>query len=111
MKLLKWDYANKQWVAYDYASSLTAAANHFTLTVTQNQSGGGEVSPSSTYPAGTSVTIQALPAQGYHFVGWEGDRVSTTAKATFVLDKNISVKAIFLSNSEVTSILDGTPGN
>jgi predicted outer membrane repeat protein len=111
LKLLKWDYANKQWVAYDYASSLTAAANHFTLTVTQNQSGGGEVSPSSTYPAGTSVTIQALPAQGYHFVGWEGDRVSTTAKATFVLDKNISVKAIFLSNSEVTSILDGTPGN
>ena len=111
LKLLKWDYATNQWVDYDYASSLIAAAGHYTLTVEKNNPDGGEVSPSSTYSAGTTVTVEAAPSSGYHFVGWEGDKVSTDPTITFVLDKNVTIKAVFLTAAEISEFVDGSPGN
>ena len=107
MQLYKWDYPSKQWVDYGTA----AIAGQYNLTVTKNADAGGEVSASSTYASGTNVTIQAIPNAGYHFIGWEGDVVSSDAAVSFVIDKNVSVQAIFLTDAELSSLLGGTLGN
>ena len=54
--------------------------SQFTLTVTAGE--GGTVSTEGgTFDEGTEVTITATPAEGYEFVGWEGN---DSSKASFV---------------------------
>ena len=105
--MYKWDYPSKQWVDYGTA----AIAGQYNLTVTKHADAGGEDSASSTYASGTNVTIQAIPNAGYHFIGWEGDVVSSSAAVSFVIDKNLSVQAIFLTDAELSNLLGGTLGN
>lgn len=107
LKLYKWDYPSKQWVDYGVAG----ISGQYNLTVTKNVDAGGEVSASSSYASGTEVTIKAIPNPGYHFIGWEGDVVSSNASASFVIDKNISVQAVFLTDAELSNLLGGTQGN
>ena len=99
---------HQQWIDYGPATSFVTAANHYTLTVEKNNTEGGQVSQSSTYPAGTMVTIEATPSSGYHFVGWEGDQVSTDPTITFVLDKDVTVKAVFLTDAEIDNLINGS---
>jgi uncharacterized repeat protein (TIGR02543 family) len=53
----------------------------------------GVVTLSDYFPAGISVTAQALPNSGFKFAGWTGDLISTNAVATFIMgetQKNIT---------------------
>ena len=69
--------------------------SQFTLTVTSGE--GGTVSTEGgTYDEGTEVTITATPAEGYEFVGWEGND-STEASLTVTLGANTTLNAIFLN--------------
>jgi uncharacterized repeat protein (TIGR02543 family) len=45
--------------------------------------------------AGSSVTIQAIPADGYIFDSWTGDVTGTTPAITFTVNKNTSLMANF----------------
>jgi hypothetical protein len=71
------------------------APTQYTLTVTAGE--GGTVSTEGgTYDEGTEVTITATPAEGYEFVGWEGND-STEASLTVTLGANTTLNAIFLN--------------
>ncbi|MFP6900094.1 MAG: hypothetical protein VCA36_04075, partial [Opitutales bacterium] len=107
LQLYKWNYPSKLWV--NYASA--AVAGQYNLTVTKNVDAGGEVSSGGSFASGTPITITANPHAGYHFIGWEGDVVSTSATKSFVLDKNVVVQAVFLTDAELSNLLDGSQGN
>jgi hypothetical protein len=49
------------------------------------------------------VTLQAVPAQGYSFAGWQGAITSDQAALTLHLDAAIQLHAIFTKNSSVTA--------
>ena len=71
----------------------TPAPTQYSLTVTAGE--GGTVSTEGgTYDEGTEVIITATPAEGYEFVGWEGNE-SNSDSLTINISNNISLEAIF----------------
>ncbi len=73
-------------------------------TLTTQVTGQGSVSPASgSYAEGSTVTLTALPADGYIFSGWSGDADGTAATIQITMDSDKSVTALF---EEETS----TPG-
>jgi len=81
--------------------------SQFTLTVTAGE--GGTVSTEGgTYDEGTEVSITATPAEGYEFVGWEGND-SNSDSLTITLNSNQSLSALFEQvQSNVIASSDGT---
>ena len=70
----------------------------FTLTVSTQPSAGGTVTknPSaSQYNSGATVTIEAVPNNGYRFVNWSGDISGTETSKTITMTKNMNVVANF----------------
>ena len=68
--------------------TLTAVfKKQLTLTVFVNPENGGTVTGGGAYNSGSSATVQATPADGYEFVGWEenGQIVSTSASYQFTM--------------------------
>lgn len=72
---------------------------HYTIRVHQTPTAGGTVSGSGSYAEGTTATLSAVPAGGYHFGGWADDadapatrQVQVTADAeytaVFIRDQN-----------------------
>lgn len=60
---------------------------------------GGAVSGIGKYRVGDTATIQAIPAEGYEFVGWRmagsTENISTSASYTITLNGNINYVAVF----------------
>jgi len=68
----------------------------YTLTV--RASGGGDVAldpPGGSYPAGTVVTLTAIPGSGKSFGGWSGDLSGSANPETITMDGDKSVRARF----------------
>lgn len=65
----------------------------YTLTVASNNEAYGTVSGGGTYADGTSATITATPANGYHFVSW--DDGNTDNPRTVTVNTNLNFIAIF----------------
>jgi hypothetical protein len=76
-------------------------------TLTMNACTHGTTNPASpgtyTYASGTSVTISATPASGYHFTGWSGTYAGSTNPYTFTINQNYDETANFK-----TGLLDQT---
>jgi len=76
-----------------------------TVTLTIKTEGSGSTSPSPgnrSYEEGDSVTVRAIPSQGWNFDGWtgdvpSGDRDNTTVSINMTSDKSIT--AHFVDNS------------
>lgn len=79
-------------------------------------SGGGTVTGGGTYDYGTQVTLTAIPASGYKFVGWSDGTTSSTRTVTannttltytamFELDK---INKIYIGTSQPKKIYIGT---
>lgn len=87
----------------------------YTLTVNSSPSAGGSITKSpnsSTYSAGTVVTLTAQAASGYVFSGWSGAASGTSATATVTMNSNLTVTATFTStNNPGTITLNATAGN
>ena len=84
-------------------------ANRYEITATANPTVGGTVTGGAIYDEGTSVTLTATPATGYHFVNWtlNGNEVSTNASYTFTAQADGDYIANFELNSyEITATLD-----
>lgn len=71
-----------------------------TVTFEGDPAEGGEVEitppqASGGYVAGSEVTIEARPAQGYRFTGWSGDASGGENPVTVVVDSPKTVTAVF----------------
>ena len=70
----------------------------YSLSISVDPAGTGTVTatpPGGSYPAGTTVTITAVPAIGYKFDHWSGDVTGTSSTVAVTVDKNTSVTAHF----------------
>lgn len=70
-------------------------------TVALNATQGGTVSGSGSYAPGSSVTVNATPAQGYHFVEWQenGVIVCDSLLYSFNIDADRNLRAIFFPDT------------
>ena len=83
----------------------------FTLSV--NSAGPGSVTldpPGGVYPAGTSVTVSALPDADSAFLGWSGDLTGTANPETVVVSADTSATASFATLYDVSTSVSG-PGS
>jgi uncharacterized repeat protein (TIGR02543 family) len=75
-----------------------SAPIRYTLTTTLSPTVGGAVTlepPGAVYAANTVVTLTAVPAEGYTFDGWRGDRVCAGNPVTLTMTRDMSVVAGF----------------
>ena len=74
-----------------------AARPEFKLTLSTSGMGTIQTNPAgTTFPAGTRVTLTAVPATGWLFTGWSGDLSGSTNPATITLDRNKAITATFV---------------
>lgn len=77
-------------------STTTSGGNSCTLTVTTAGEGSVTLSPNqASYPCGTLVTLQAIPAPGHRFIAWSNGATGTTNPVTVNVNQNTSVLATF----------------
>ncbi len=101
-------------VVMDGPKTITAtfAINTYALNATVLGSGSVTKSPDqAAYDHGTVVQITAVPAVGYHFVGWGGDAVGPTNPINVTMDAVKNVTATFAINRyavNLTTAGDGT---
>jgi hypothetical protein len=68
----------------------------YTLSVSTSGKGKVTLSPAGgAYPAGTVVTLTAIPGRGFTFRGWSGALSGTTNPTTLLMNGNKSVTATF----------------
>ena len=72
----------------------------------------GTVSGGGTYVEGTQATVNAMPAEGFHFVHWkEGDNVvSSNASYSFTVTSDITLDAYF-ENDSYSITVEASPSN
>ncbi len=82
-------------------------------TLTANAGAGGSITKNpdtATYPRGTSVTLTAVPGNGYRFVSWTGDASGTNKTTSITMDGNKTVGAVFELLPTYTVDVSVTPG-
>ncbi|NII25985.1 carbohydrate-binding protein [Pseudoflavitalea sp. X16] len=89
------------------ANFTNSTGGTYTLTTTANPAAGGTIARSpntSSYAAGTVVTLTATPASGYSFSNWSGGASGTSTTTTVTMNANTSVTANFSTNSGGTTL-------
>ena len=88
----------------------------YTVTVSNDGNGTGTAAP-STAAAGTTITLTAMPNEGYHFKEWEviSGGVTISNNKFTMPNGNVTIKAIFEEDAppapaEFTVIFDGNGG-
>ncbi len=97
--------ANPITVIMDADKSVTAnfAANTYTLNTIAQDGSVNRNPDKASYNYGETVTLQAVPNTGYHFVDWTGAVTGSTNPATVVMDADKSVTANFAVNTYTLS--------
>jgi len=75
---------------------------------------GGSVTldpPGGSYAAGTSVTVTAVPASGFGFVGWSGDLTGAANPDILVVDSDKTIGASFSSQQYAVSVAPSSGGS
>lgn len=76
--------------------------DRFALTVSLERPGAGEIllePPGGVYPAGTLVTVTAVPAEGFMFLQFEGDVLSEEPTVDVVVDGDIDITAVIVPST------------
>jgi uncharacterized repeat protein (TIGR02543 family) len=96
-------------------TAAAASTNLLTLTVSGNGrvTGGGidcdgPATCTADQPAGSEVTLEASPANGYTFTGWTGHCTGTTPTCTVTMDAARSVTATFTQAIELNVTVNGS---
>ena len=71
--------------------------------------GQGEVRGTGNYSTNQSVTLEAIPTNGYVFKGWSGDLAGTQNPLTFTFTSPINANAHFEAISSEIILIDGYP--
>jgi hypothetical protein len=83
----------------------------YTVQVTSNIPNGGTVSPGSgTYDAGTTVTINATPANGYRFLNWGTDATGNSSSLNLLINGNKNITANFIQEYTLAVSADPSEG-
>lgn len=92
--------------------TVTLAAATYNISATADPSNGGTITGTGSYAQGSSCTLVATPATGYHFVNWtkNGTQVSTSASYTFTVNEAAAFVAHFEQNS-YTVTASATPSD
>ncbi len=71
-----------------------------------NKEDAGEVKGGGSYEEGEEVTIEAVPEEGYYFLGWEeaGEVVSSKESFTFTLEEDRELVALFREESRIAEV-------
>ncbi len=87
------------------------AMHQLTLSVSPNGTGQIAVTPQrSAYLAGTEVTLEAIPADGWAFQNWIGSGLNTTANPTALrIFGDNTITAVFRLTGDTTIPDDGQP--
>ena len=100
-------------VTQDTAFVANFEINSYDITATANPTIGGTITGDGTYTHGTTVTLSATPAEGYHFLNWSqnGTVVSTDPAISFTATQDSAFVAHFEINSyEIAVAADPTTG-
>ena len=95
-------------VTADATFTATFAINTYTVSATSGNNTMGTVSGGGTYNHGSTATLTASPAMGYHFVSWNDGNtqnprtVTVTANATFTATFAINTYAVSVTSSDNT---------
>ena len=83
----------------------------YTVHVTSNIPNGGTVSPGSgTYDAGTSITLNATPANGYRFLNWGTDATGSSSSLNLLINGNKNITANFIQEYTLAVSADTSEG-
>ena len=85
----------------------------YTVALSANPDDGGTVSGEGSYTAGTVVTVEATPSEGYSFTNWteNGTLVSSNPQFTFAINSNRTLVANFeLQNFAVNVVANPEAG-
>lgn len=93
--------------AEDYARGGTPTPTPSSINVTTGVTGSGTVTGGGPYTPGTTVTLEATPAEGFSFTCWQdayGNIVAYSQTYTFVVAENTtpSYTAVFTANATPT---------
>jgi uncharacterized repeat protein (TIGR02543 family) len=98
----------------DSNKSITAmfAVNTYTLSVTSAGNGSVTKNPDQpSYNHGTTVELTAVPAAGYHFVGWSGDAGGADNPLTVTMGRDKTITATFAINAYTLSVTSAGNGS
>jgi len=83
----------------------------YPVQVASNIPNGGTVSPGSgTYEAGTTITINATPANGYRFLNWGTDATGNTNPLNMVINAKKVITANFIKQYTLSVSTDPNAG-
>ncbi|MCL4857777.1 MAG: carboxypeptidase regulatory-like domain-containing protein [Caldilineaceae bacterium] len=89
----------------DKAITATFVQNQHTLTVNPVGSGSVARNPDQpTYPFGATVTLTAVPANGWQFAGWSGDLSGATNPVSLTIDGDKAITATFVQNQHTLTV-------
>ncbi len=82
------------------------------FTINLNIQGEGEITRSpekDTYLPNEEVIVQAIPVEGFVFIGWLGDINSSETMSTLIMNSNKSISAVFVEDLKVSpTVTDAT---
>jgi uncharacterized delta-60 repeat protein len=93
--------------------TISASFVRNTYSITVNQSAGGTITLSpnnSFYYSGDSVTITAIPNNGYAFSFWGGNLSGSVNPKTFTISGNMTVSATFAPIAYTITLIQGMGG-
>ena len=100
--------SNPLTVIMNSDKSLVANFNKRTYPLTINIEGEGTVSETSqSFESGSEVTLTAIPDQGWKFVEWKGDIISTDNPITIVVNSSKEITAVFEKLNLLSLIISG----
>ena len=85
----------------DTTLTATFTASNYTLSATPNIPTSGQVTGNGSYAYRSTVTLEATPSIGYHFVNWvdgSGNVLGTSTELSVQLLSDVSVIAVFDTN-------------
>ncbi|HNY27895.1 MAG TPA: Ig-like domain-containing protein [Candidatus Sumerlaeota bacterium] len=95
-------------ITMDSTKTLTAhfTINTYAVNVQASAHGTAAKSPDlAVYPYGSTITLMATPAVGYHFTGWSGTTNSTRNPLVLTVDSTQTLTAGFAINSYPLSVI------
>ena len=111
-KFTKWSDGNTQnprTLKVSEDLELTAQFDILTFKVIAKADKGGTVTGSGTYNYGATAKLEAIPAEGYHFVEWS-DGVTLNPRTISNITENITLTATFSNKVECTVAANGQNG-